>query len=103
MKWIGVGSVILATLTMAGCFTSDANQEAPAYKVLQRKVLHNGYGVELSIVGDVQRSDLERLVAKERRVVVRVAVYSPGQTIATDKPVAMWEHTESGGLKRLND
>jgi hypothetical protein len=49
----------------------------------------------------LERSDIERIAAKERRALVRVMVYTPDQTISKERPTALWEHLEGRGLKQI--
>ena len=74
----------------------------PTFTVFRRQALANGHGIALSVLGAaIERSDIERITAKERRSLVRVLVYTPDQTIGKERAAALWEHIEGRGLKQI--
>ncbi len=104
-KWPLIGCLALAAFCMVGCnaaFGAEPPPPPPTFKVFRRQALANGHGIALSVLGaDMERSDIERIAAKERRSLVRVLVYTPDQTIGKERAAALWEHIEGRGLKQI--
>ena len=104
-KWPLVACLVVTAFPLGGCaapWAAEAAPPPPTFTIFRRQALYDGHGIALSVVGpSIQPSDIERIAEKERRVLVRVLVYTPGQTIGTEKPAALWEHTESQGLTQI--
>ena len=105
-KWPLIGCLVcLAAFSMVGCNAAFGAEPPPppqTFTVFRRQALANGHGIALSVLGAaIERSDIERITAKERRSLVRVLVYTPDQTIGKERPAALWEHLEGRGLKQL--
>lgn len=100
-----VGCVVVAAVSMAGCNAVFGEEPAPpprSFTVFRRQALADGHGIALSVLGAaIERSDIERIAAKERRTWVRVLVYTPDQTVSTEKPAALWEHVDGRGLRQI--
>ena len=104
-KWSLVACLVVAAVPLAGCNAVLGEEPAPpppTFTIFRRQALADGHGIALSVLGPtVERSDIERIAAKERRVYVRVLVYTPDQTVGEDKPAALWEHVDGRGLQQI--
>jgi hypothetical protein len=107
-KWLLVACLVLAAFPIAGCnvalgaLGAEPAPPPPAFTVFRRQALFNGHGIALSVLGPaLERSDIERIAANERRSLVRVLVYTPDQTVGKDQPTALWEHIDGRGLKQI--
>jgi hypothetical protein len=107
-KWPLVACLVVAAFPITGCnvalgaLGAEPAPPPPAFTVFRRQALANGHGIALSVLGSaLERSDIERIAAKERRALVRVMVYTPDQTISKERPTALWEHLEGRGLKQI--
>jgi hypothetical protein len=104
-KWPLIGCLALAAVCMVGCNAAFGAEPPPpkqTFTVFRRQALANGHGITLSVLGAaMNRSDIERIAANERRSLVRILVYTPDQTIGKERPAALWEHLEGRGLKQI--
>ncbi len=105
VRWSLAACLVVAALPLAGCNAVLGEEPAPpppTFTIFRRQALAGGHGIALSVLGPtVERSDIERIAAKERRVYVRVLVYTPDQTVGEDKPAALWEHVDGRGLQQI--
>jgi hypothetical protein len=117
-KWPLIALIVAGSFSIVGCNAAEPGKSGlfglisgasaaepppkPTITVFRRQALYNGHGIALSVMGaDIDPRDLELMAAKERRSLVRVFVYGPDQTVATDRPAAFFEHTETGGFKQI--
>ena len=107
VKWIGVGLAVLLSLYFLGPIIGERLAPAPkpapsTYVVVARKAISDGYGMVVSVLAqDISGSDIEVLVRRERKNLVQVFVYRPGQSIGRERPAELWEHTTAAGLRQL--